>query len=62
MANKAMYVKKLANGNQFCLVIGYVGEDQACVFERNPETFDELPNTTLILPTQQAIELYKDKN
>jgi hypothetical protein len=62
MANKAFYVKRLENGNQFCLVIGYVGDDKACVFERNPETFDELPNTVQILLTNEAIEVYKNKN
>jgi hypothetical protein len=62
MANKAFYVKKLQNGNELCLVIGYVEKELAHVFQRNPETMQQVPNTEMTLPKQKAAEYYLLKN
>jgi hypothetical protein len=61
MANKAFYMKKLQNGNEFCLVVGYVGDQKACVFERNSVTFNEIQDTVQILSTQEAVKVYLSK-
>jgi DNA-directed RNA polymerase subunit RPC12/RpoP len=63
--NHHVIVKRLSliyeNGNEFCLVVGYVGDQKACVFERNSVTFNEIQDTVQILSTQEAVKVYLSK-
>lgn len=58
MANKYSYVKTLNNGNELVIIVGYVGEGMATVFERNPKTMESIVGSTYVLPTKKAVELY----
>ena len=58
MANKISYVKDLRNGNELVLVIGYVGEGKAHLFERNKQTKEIVTGSEYTMPTNKAVELY----
>jgi hypothetical protein len=58
MANKISYVKDLRNGNQLVLIIGYVGQGMAHLFERNKETNETVTGSEYTMPTSKAVELY----
>jgi hypothetical protein len=58
MANKYSYVKTLNNGNELVIIVGYVGEGMAHVFERNPKTMEAIAGSSYTLPIKKGIELY----